>query len=93
MSVIKPEHVPKSNILPSVKVARFGQSIFDPDDLYSDDEKHLTPPSVAETTPGRNERAARLLTALRLYLNSPSESPKNWGQVNPNRNDYQSDPM
>jgi len=48
---------------------------------------------VAETTPGRRDRAARLLTAARLYLNSPPEAPKNWGQINPNLNDYQSDPM
>jgi len=28
-----------------------------------------------------------------LYLNSPPELPQNWGQVNPNLNDYRSDPM
>jgi hypothetical protein len=33
------------------------------------------------------------LTAARLYLNSPPEAPKNWGQINPNLNDYHSDPM
>jgi len=48
---------------------------------------------VPETTPGRSDRAARLLTAARLYLNSPPEAPKNWGQINPNLNDYNSDPM
>jgi len=32
------------------------------------------------------------MTATRLYLNSPPESPQNWGQVNPNVNDYHSDP-
>jgi hypothetical protein len=26
-------------------------------------------------------------------LNSPPEAPKNWGQINPNLNDYHSDPM
>jgi hypothetical protein len=33
------------------------------------------------------------LTATRLYFNSPPEAPKNWGQINPNLNDYHSDPM
>jgi hypothetical protein len=33
------------------------------------------------------------LTAPRLYLNSPPEVPKNWRQINPNVNDYHSDPM
>jgi len=51
------------------------------------------PNNVAETTPGRSDHAARLLTAARLYLNSPPEAPKNWGQINPNLNDYHSDPM
>ena len=44
-------------------------------------------------TPGQSDRTARLLTAARLYLNSPPEAPKNWGQINPNLNDYHSDPM
>jgi len=51
------------------------------------------PNDVADTTPGRSDRAARLLTAARLYLNSPPEAPKNWGQINTNLNDYHSDPM
>jgi hypothetical protein len=48
---------------------------------------------MAETTPGLSDRTARILTAARLYLNSPPEAPKNWGQINPNLNDYHSDPM
>jgi len=48
---------------------------------------------VAETTPGQSHREARLLTTARLYLNSPHEAPKNWGQMYPNRNDYHSNPM
>jgi len=51
------------------------------------------PNNVAEMTPGQSDRAARLLTPARLYLNSPPEAPKNWGQSNPNLNDYHSDPM
>jgi len=51
------------------------------------------PEHLPETTPGRSNRAASLLTATRLYLNSPPKSPKNWGRVNPNLYDYHSDPM
>jgi len=69
------------------------QSFFDPYDLSSDDEEYLTPNKVAETTPERSDRAARLFTAARLYLNSPPEAPKNWGQIDPNLNHLHSDPM
>jgi hypothetical protein len=48
---------------------------------------------VAETTPGQSDCSARLLTAARLYLNSPPEALPTWGQINPNLNDYHSDPM
>jgi hypothetical protein len=51
------------------------------------------PTNVAEATPRRNDRAAHLLIPARLYLNSPSELPQNWGQSNLNFNDYPSDPM
>jgi len=33
------------------------------------------------------------MTVARLYLNSPPEGTKNWGQINPNLNDYHSDQM
>jgi len=61
--------------------------------LSSDDEEYLTPNNVAKTTPGRRDRAARLLTAARLYFDLPPEAPKNWGQIDPSRNDYHSDPV
>jgi hypothetical protein len=48
---------------------------------------------VAETTPRRSGRAARLWTAAGLYLNSLPEAPKNWGQIDPNLTDYYSNPM
>jgi len=51
------------------------------------------PTNVAKMTPGRSDRAARLLTAARLYLNSPPKLPQNWGQINPNLNDYHTDSM
>jgi len=44
-------------------------------------------------THGRSDRAAHLLTGARLYLNLPPEAPKNWGQINPNLNDFHSDPI
>jgi hypothetical protein len=61
--------------------------------VHSDNEEYSTPNNVAETTPGQSDRAAQLLTAARLYLNSPPEAPQNWGPINPNLNDYHSDPM
>ena len=82
-----------SNLVPDPMASRSCQSSFDPYDLSSDDEETLMPINVAETTPGQCNRTARLLTTTRLYLNSPPEAPKNWGQSNPNLNDYHSDPM
>jgi len=69
------------------------QSCFDLHDLSNDNEEYLKPNNVAEKTPGWSDPAAHLLTAARLYLNSLSEAPKNWGHINPNLNDYHSDPM
>jgi hypothetical protein len=61
--------------------------------LSSSDEDYLIPNNRAESTTGWSDRAASCLTATRLNLNSPSEAPKNWGQINPNLNDYHLDPM
>ena len=93
MSVINPKTVLHSNIFPSAKASEFGQSSFDSYDLSSDDEEYVMPKGVDEMTPGRSHRAARLLTAASLYVNSPPESPKNCGRVNPNRHDYHCDPV
>jgi len=82
-----------SNHISSATASRSCQSSFDPYDFSSDDEEYLTPKNVAETTPTRSDHAAHLLTAARLYVNSPPEAPKNWRQINPNLNDYHSDPM
>jgi len=87
------ETVPSSNLIPSATISGSYQSSFDSYDSSSDDEEYWMPNNVAETTPGWSDRAARLLTAARLYLNSPPEAPKNWGQIHPNLNDYHSDPM
>jgi hypothetical protein len=42
-------------------------------------------------SPGHRYHAPRLSAAAKRRLNSPPESPKNWGQVNPHQNDYDSD--
>jgi len=91
--VNKLETVPSSNLVPSAMASGSYQSSFDPYDLSSDDEEYLMPNNVAETTPGRSDRAVCLLTAARLYLNSPPEAPNNWGQIIPNLNDYHSNPI
>jgi hypothetical protein len=91
--VNKLQSLPSSNLISSATASRSCQSSFDPYDLSSDDEEYRTPNNVAETTPGRGDRAACLLTAARLYLHSLPEATKNWGQINPNLNGYHSDPM
>jgi len=91
--VNKLETVPSSKLVPSATASGSYQSSFDPYDMSSDGEGYLTHDNVPETTPGRSDHAARLLAAARLYLNSPPEAPKNWEQINPNLNNYHSDPM
>jgi hypothetical protein len=50
-----------------------------------------TPNSVRQTTSGPRNCVVHLLTAIRLYSNSPPEVLKNQGQSNPTLNDYNSD--
>jgi len=88
-----PESVPSSNLIISAMASGSGQSSFDPYGLSSEDAQYLTPNNVAETTSGQSDDAARSLTTARLHLNSPPEAPTNWGQNNPNLNDYHSGPM
>jgi hypothetical protein len=91
--VNKLKREPTSNHVPSATASGSHQKYVDLYDLSRDDEEDLMPNNVAETTNGRSDRAARLLTAARLYLHSPPEAPKNWWQINLNLNDYHSDPM
>jgi len=93
LSVTKHDKLQSNDSIHSATPSQSGQSSCDPYDLSSGDEEYLTPKNLAKTTPGQSVCAARLLTAARLYLNSPPESPKNWGQVNPNLDDYHSDSM
>ena len=76
--VNKLETIPSSNLVPSATVSGSYQSSFDPNDSSSNHDEYLSPKNVAETTPGQSDRATRLLTAARLYLSSPPETPKNW---------------
>jgi hypothetical protein len=89
----KHESLLSSNFVCSSLASRSFQSFWDAHDLSSDDEEYLRPNNVAEMTPGQEDRAARLLTAARLSLNSLPEAPAIWGQINPNRNNYPFDPM
>jgi len=93
LPVTKFKNIENNNLSSSAMASKSGQSSHDPHDLSSDDEEYLMHNNVAETTPGRSDRAARLLTAARLHLNSPPKLPQNWGHINPNRNDYHSDPV
>jgi len=91
--VIKPESIASNHGFPSATASGSSQSSFDPYDLSSDDEEYWTPNNEAETTPERRDCTALLRPAAMLYWNSLPESPQDWGQVNPNVNDYHSDPM
>jgi len=84
---------PSSNPISSATASASCQTCLDPHDWSSDDKEYLTPHDVAETTPGPSYHAARLLTATTFNFNPPPEAPKNWGQINPNLNDYHSDQM
>jgi len=86
--VIKCKSVPNNNLFSSATASGSSQSYFDQYDLSSDVGEQITPNNVAEMTSGRSDRIAHLLTVVRLYLNSPLESPKNWGLINPSLNDY-----
>jgi hypothetical protein len=80
------------NLVSSATASRSGQSSYNPYNLSSDDEEYLMPNNVGETAPGQSDCPSHLLTARRLYLNSPPELPWNWGRRNPKLNDFHSDP-
>ena len=87
------ESLPSSNLILFAMPSGSPLSSCDPYDLWSDDEECLTPNNVADMTPGGCDRAVRILTTARLYLNLLLEAQKNWGQIDPNLNDYDCDPM
>jgi hypothetical protein len=87
------ENLPSSNLIPSVTASGSYQSSFHPYDSSSDDDEYLMPNNITETIPRRSDLAVRWFTAARLYSNSAREAPKTWGQINPNLNDYHTDPI
>jgi hypothetical protein len=82
-----------SKRVPSATTSGSHQSCCDPYDLSSDELECFTYNNVVETTPGQCNCAARLWTAVRLYLNVLPDALKNLGQINPNLIDYHSNPM
>ena len=91
--VITPKYIPNNNLVTSAMASRSGQSSQDSYDLFPNDAEYIMPNNVAETTPRRSDHAASLLTTAWLYLNTPPQLPQNWGLLDPNLNDYHSDPM
>jgi hypothetical protein len=66
LPVIKSDITLNNNLSSFEMASRSGQSSYDPYDVSSAEEEYLIPTNVAETTPGRSDGAARLLTAARL---------------------------
>jgi len=91
--VIKPESIPTNYVFPAATGSGSGQSSFDPYDVSRDDEEYFPPNNVAETICGQSDHSARLMTADRVDLNSPPDSAKKCGQVNPILNDDHCDQM
>jgi len=77
LPVTQSENIQNNNLSFSAMASKSGQSLYDLYDLSSDDGEYLMPNNVADTTPGRSDCTARLLTAASLYLNSPRELPHN----------------
>jgi len=90
---IEPETIPSNSLSSSATDSRSGQSSSDIYDMSSNDEEYWTPEIVAEMTPGQSDCAPRLVTATRFSINSLPELPVNWGQIDPNHNEYHSNPM
>jgi len=77
LSVTKHEKLQSNDFIHSAMPSQSGQSSLDPYDLSSGNEECLMPKNLAETTPGLSNHPARFLTAARLNLNMPPDSPEN----------------
>jgi hypothetical protein len=86
------QSLPSSNLISCATASTSCQSSIDPYNLSSDDEQYLTSENMAETIPGWSDNAAHLWASGWLYFHQPPETPKNWGEINPNLDDYHSDP-
>jgi len=93
VQVMKSENVLRNNLFPSLTAPGSGQTSLDLYDLSRYNKEYLSHNNVAVTTPGQNDCAACLVSATRLYLYSPPESSRIWGDVNPYFNDYHSNGM
>jgi len=71
LPVIKSKRVPNNILFSPAMASKSGQSSYDPNDLSCDVEEYWIPEDVGETTPGRSDHVARLLTALRHNVHSP----------------------
>lgn len=91
--ILKPKSVPSNYRIPSATAPEPRQSSFDHCDMSSDDEEYLTCKPVAKITPRQTDHTVHLPPAGRLYFISPHEQQQNWGQVDPDVNNYHSDPM
>jgi len=91
--VNKPDSVPNRTLVPAIKAVWTGQSSFDRYDFSIYDEEYSELNTVVEMTSSWSIRAASILSAAFLYLNSPPEVLENWGQIDLNLNLYNSDPM
>ena len=92
VSIMKPDNILCNNLFSSAMASGSGQYSVDECDLSSDDEENLTPRHIAEMIPVRSDCTAHIMTAAMLYSSAPPESPENWGQINPNFNDFHPDP-
>jgi len=93
LPVIDHESVPSIHRFFPAMASRSGQSSYNAYDMSSNDDEYLLPKSVTEMTSGWSNRAACWLTPARLHSYSQHEFPQNWGQRDPNLNDYHNDPM
>lgn len=87
---IEPESVPSINLFPSAMVSTSWQSWLHPYHWSCDGKEYSIREDVLQTMPRWSNRTTCLSTAIRLHLNSLSEIPPIWGQVNLNLNDYHS---
>jgi hypothetical protein len=74
LPVIKPQRVLSSNLFPSAMAARSSQFSFSPLNLSSNDKEQVMLTAVADTVPKGSDRAASIVTAARLCLNTAVES-------------------
>jgi len=93
LSVTTLENNQHSEVFRCLNAFVLGRASLNPYRWPYDQDEYLTSKCVAETRSRRRNCAEYPLTAARLNLNSPPDSPYTAGQVNPNFNDYHSDPM